>query len=259
MPINATTEYFRAEKRFMSAKTREEKISALEEMIRELPKHKGSENLLAQLKGRLAKLKREREKKGVRKSGITKEGYAQVCIIGPTNTGKSTLLKKITGAEPEIEEHPFTTIEPQVGMMDYKGIKIQIVEIPALFKPEHMSIVRTCDAVVITGSVNEMYKLLIDFGIDKKTLPVNISENPESIKEKIWRMLDMIIAYSKDEKTLSPIALPKNSTIRNFAECIHKDFIKNFRFARLWRNGLIKQVGLEYELENNDVIEIFLK
>ncbi len=50
MPINATQDYYLAEERYLQADTREEKIAALQDMIRELPKHKGTENLLGQLK-----------------------------------------------------------------------------------------------------------------------------------------------------------------------------------------------------------------
>ena len=53
MPINAGYEYFNAEKRYLDAQTLDEKITALEEMIKVAPKHKGSENLLAELKTRL--------------------------------------------------------------------------------------------------------------------------------------------------------------------------------------------------------------
>jgi hypothetical protein len=59
MPVNAPAEYFKAEEKFHSSKTREEKIAALEEMIRLLPRHHGSENMIAQLKSRLSKMKKE--------------------------------------------------------------------------------------------------------------------------------------------------------------------------------------------------------
>ncbi len=92
MPVNAPFEYYRAEEKFKSAKTKEEKIAALEEMVRMMPRHHGSENALAQLKSRLAKLRKEGERKGSKKTGIKKEGEAQVCLIGFANSGKSWLL-----------------------------------------------------------------------------------------------------------------------------------------------------------------------
>ena len=80
MPVNAGSEYFAAEKRYLEARSKEEKIKTLEEMIRALPKHKGSEHLLAQLKHRLKKLKEEKTTKATAKPkfSIKKEGAAQV-------------------------------------------------------------------------------------------------------------------------------------------------------------------------------------
>ena len=101
MPVNAPAEYFKAEERFKSAKTREEKILALEEMVRLMPRHHGSEKALAQLKSRLAKLRKETSKGGgAHKEGLKKEGEAQICIIGLANSGKSWLLSRLTKAQP---------------------------------------------------------------------------------------------------------------------------------------------------------------
>src|SRR3989338_9289658 len=134
MPVNAPYEYYKAEEKFKSAKSKAEKIAALEEMLRLMPRHHGSENVLAQLKARLSKLRKESDKKGGgRRAGVKKEGDAQVCIIGLANTGKSTLLAKLTEAKPKIAQAPYTTTRPEVGMMDYKGIKVQLVEIPSTF------------------------------------------------------------------------------------------------------------------------------
>ena len=59
---NQSPFYQKAEARFLSAKTTEEKLDALEEMIKECPKHKSSENMLANLKTRYKKLKSQLEK-----------------------------------------------------------------------------------------------------------------------------------------------------------------------------------------------------
>lgn len=262
MPINATPEYFKAEEKFRSAKTKEEKILALEEMIRTAPKHKGGEHLLADLRGKLAKLKKEAEKKkGAKKEGISKEGDAQVCLLGFTNSGKSTLLKKLTNAEPVISQHKFTTIKPEVGMMDYKGIKIQLVEIPPTFKPGHMSIARTCELICFVikdeKERRELEKIKEENYIRVKHIFLNPwKEDAGKIKQKIWDSLGLIIAYTKDSKGISPMALPKDATVKDFATRIHKDFVKNFRFAQLLRNGRKMQVGINYPLKHGDILEI---
>ncbi|MEK6858672.1 MAG: GTPase [Nanoarchaeota archaeon] len=134
MPINAGYEYFNAEKRYLDAQTLDEKITALEEMIKVAPKHKGSENLLAELKTRLKKFREKSErvkKSGGGKKGIKKEGY-QVVLAGLTNSGKSALLAALTNARPLVSPHLYTTLEPALGTMDYEGVKAQVVDQPSI-------------------------------------------------------------------------------------------------------------------------------
>ena len=55
MPANLPPQYFEAEKNFRSAKSPAEKIAALEEMLAIMPKHKGTDHLRAELRGKIAK------------------------------------------------------------------------------------------------------------------------------------------------------------------------------------------------------------
>ena len=153
MPINAGVEYFIAEEAYREAKTTDDKILALEKMMKLAPKHKGAHTLLAQLKKKLSVLRKESAKAKAAASKrprfvIKKEGAAQVCILGLTNSGKSLLLRALTNANVEVGAYPFTTKTPAIGMMDYEGVKIQLVEIPATFDAESMSIARTCDLLL---------------------------------------------------------------------------------------------------------------
>ncbi|MBS3056252.1 MAG: TGS domain-containing protein [Candidatus Aenigmarchaeota archaeon] len=261
MPINATPEYYKAEERYRNAKSTEEKIALLEEMIRLAPKHKGGEHLLASLRGKLAKLKKENISKKTGKSyGITKEGDCQVCIIGMPNSGKSTMLKKLTSAKPAISSYPFTTKKPEIGMIDYNGIKLQLVEIPSTFEVRFLSICRTADIVILLArnesEKKELQELLDKWSIRTKQLVIRQDYNEAKIKSDIWKMSGLMSVYTKN----TPMALPANSTIKDFAHRIHKDFIKNFRFARVKRRikgkERIMQVGLDYVLEDGDVVEV---
>jgi ribosome-interacting GTPase 1 len=137
MPANLTPQYLEAEKRFRQAKTPAEKISALEDMLALIPKHKGTEKMQADLKRRLSKAREEAQRKG--KAGargfayhVPREGAGQVVLVGPPNSGKSTLLAMLTNAEPEIAPYPFTTRKPLPGMMEFENIKIQLVDLPPL-------------------------------------------------------------------------------------------------------------------------------
>jgi ribosome-interacting GTPase 1 len=137
MPANLTPQYLDADKRFRQAKTAAEKISALEDMLALIPKHKGTEKMQADLKRRLSKAREEAQKRG--KAGargntyhVPREGAGQVVLVGPPNSGKSTLLAMLTNAIPEVGDYPFTTRKPLPGMMDFENVKIQLVDLPPI-------------------------------------------------------------------------------------------------------------------------------
>jgi ribosome-interacting GTPase 1 len=135
MPANLTPEYHRAEQQFRVAKTPEQKLEALEEMLRTIPKHKGTDHLQADLKSRIAKLRKEPGKKGARGSFsyiIPREGAGQVAIAGPPNSGKSSLVRALTHATPAVGEYPFTTREATPGMMPFEDVAFQLVDLPPL-------------------------------------------------------------------------------------------------------------------------------
>lgn len=274
MPVNAPVEYYKAEEAYKSARTREEKIKYLEEMIRLLPKHKSSENVLAQLRSRLAKLKKQKETKVGRQTfSIKKEGVGQVCLIGLSNSGKSTLLKQLTGVDVEIAEFPYTTIKPEVGMMRYEDVWIQIIEIPSTFDPQWMGIAHSADLIIrvvdgdgnIDGQRKELNEVLKKFRIKTKAIKV-ITKRPinlEKLKSEIWNNLDVIRVYTKTQGKSAekkPIVMKKGSTVKDAVKEIHKEFLKHFRFVRIWGKSVKfdgTTVGLEHVLEDGDIIQIF--
>jgi hypothetical protein len=268
MPTNVTVEYVKAQQKYLNAKTREEKIAALEEMISTAPSHKGAEVLRAQLKQRLAKLKQKRESKSSRKIvTIPKEGDAQVCILGLTQSGKSTLLSKLTNAKPEISNHPFTTVKPEIGTCDYEGVKIQLIEVPSSFHPMYMSIAQNADSIVLLyrseDELNELKNILSRFRLKKSFVEVNRDDSLEEIKGKIWNSLEMIRIYCKEpgkKPESKPMVMRKGSTVGDAAKRLHKDFLKYFRFARVWGSSKYdgEKVGLEHKLEDKDILEIHI-
>jgi ribosome-interacting GTPase 1 len=135
MPANLSPEYHRAEERLRAAKSVSEKIDALEEMLRVIPKHKGTDHMQADLKSRIAKARKEGGKKGG-KAGfsyiIPREGAGQVALTGPPNSGKSSLVRALTHATPAVGDYPFTTREPVPGMMPFEDIAFQLVDLPPL-------------------------------------------------------------------------------------------------------------------------------
>jgi len=153
MPANLTPEYRQADARFRSAVTKEEKIAALEEMLRVIPKHKGTEKLQADLRSRLSKLRRE-PRKGQAKGfshRIPREGAGQVALVGCPNAGKSSLVAALTHATPEVAPYPLTTRDATPGMMPFEDIAFQLLDLPPLCE-EHVEpwvydLVRAADMV----------------------------------------------------------------------------------------------------------------
>jgi ribosome-interacting GTPase 1 len=135
MPANLPPAYHDAERRYRAAKAPDEKLEALQEMLRLIPKHKGTEKLQAGIKSRIAKLKQEPRQKGAARSRshhIPREGAAQIALVGPPNTGKSLLVDRLTHASPEVADYPFTTREALPGMMPFEDIAFQLVDLPPL-------------------------------------------------------------------------------------------------------------------------------
>jgi len=140
MPANLPPPYHEAEARYRAASTPQDKIAALEEMLRIMPKHKGTDKLQADIKARIAKLKRQPKKAaGTRTVShhIPKEGAGQVALVGPPNGGKSSLVDRLTHASPEVADYPFTTREATPGMMPFEDIAIQLIDLPPL-SDEHV-------------------------------------------------------------------------------------------------------------------------
>jgi ribosome-interacting GTPase 1 len=142
MPTNLPPDYFAVERRFRSAESTEEKIALLEEMLGTIPKHKGTDHLRADLRRKLSRLKQatQSKKRGDRHASsyhVTPEGAGQAVLVGPTNVGKSALLRALTRAEPEVSDAPYTTWEPMPGMMAIDDIQIQLIDTPPL-NPDFM-------------------------------------------------------------------------------------------------------------------------
>lgn len=306
MPININDpEYTKAEKLFHESKTIEDQLIALNKMISHAPSHKGAENLRQQLTTRRKKLELQLEKKKKAakstKIGIKKEDM-QVIIVGYSNVGKSSLLKILTNAQPKISEIKYTTKEPQVGIMEYQGVQIQVVEIPAIDGDFFdKSIAHTADTILlmitnfediekiknflsmITGKIIIVYakndllspeeKRKMHARLQSKrynfelisSIPHNKENGIEELKEKIFNSFEIIRVFTKEpgkNKSLKPIILKPNSTVKDVAEKILKGFSKKVKVTKIWGpsskfGGQI--VGLNHKLKDLDTVEFSTK
>jgi len=142
MPANLNPEYKAAEAAFKKARDPHERLEHLREMLRVIPKHKGTDHLQADLKTRIKELSADLtgpKKTGARTAPPTfvhPEGAGQVALLGPPNTGKSALHARLTGSHAASEAYAFTTQYPQPGMFEHEDVSFQLVDLPPL-SPDH--------------------------------------------------------------------------------------------------------------------------
>ena len=225
---NQSPFYQKAEVKFLSAQTDEERVKALEEMIRECPKHKSSEKMLANLKTRYRKLKEKisRDKKVQKsrggKAGVKKEDM-QAVIIGMTNSGKSSLINLLTNVNPQINANRFTTNYPIVGMMGYAGTSIQIIEIPAIESEYYdKGLAHTADTILLLvteiAQIKPMQELLTK-APGKKIIVLNKSDTlTENEKRKLSATLqskkhNFILISTKTKQGIEEL---KNKIFQSF-------------------------------------------
>lgn len=118
MPANLTPEYKAAEAEFRQARTPEDRLSWLREMLRTIPKHKGTEHLRGDIKTRIKDLTQNlaAPRKGGARTGpptvVRREGAGPDGAARSPNSGKSALHARLTGSHADVEPYPFTTQFP---------------------------------------------------------------------------------------------------------------------------------------------------
>lgn len=136
MPANLTPEYKAAAEAFRRAREPQERLDCLREMLRVIPRHKGTDHLQADLKRRVRELDEEVQapKRSGARSGpslvVRPEGAAQIALLGPPNSGKSLLHARLTGSGAKSGPYPYTTQYPEPGMTRWQDVSFQLVDLP---------------------------------------------------------------------------------------------------------------------------------
>jgi hypothetical protein len=150
-----------------------EKIKAIQDEIHRTQINKATEHHIGLLKAKIAKLRREQEKIQTKKSGVSSEGFdirrtgdATVVFIGLPSVGKSTLLNMLTGSRSAVAAYQFTTLTVVPGMLEYRGARIQILDLPGIIEGASkgkglgkriLAVARNADLVILILDVFQPY------------------------------------------------------------------------------------------------------
>lgn len=215
-----------------------QQIKKLEEEIKKTPYNKATEHHIGRLKAKLARLREELEKAKAKTArtqqfAIKKEGDATVVLVGFPSVGKSTLLNALTGAKSEVADYDFTTLKPIPGMLEYKGARIQIIDVPGLIEGaskgkgkgrEVLAMVRNADMVLIIVDVFNLHQI----DIIKKELyeaGIRLDQKPPEViikkKDRGGIKITSTVPLSLDERTI--VEILKEYRIHNADVLIRED------------------------------------
>eukprot|EP00160_Parvularia_atlantis_P017815 Unigene6295_Nuclearia_a/m.19387 Unigene6295_Nuclearia_a/g.19387 ORF Unigene6295_Nuclearia_a/g.19387 Unigene6295_Nuclearia_a/m.19387 type:complete len:369 (-) Unigene6295_Nuclearia_a:43-1149(-) len=146
-----------------------ERIAEIEAEMAKTQKNKATSYHLGRLKAQVAKLRRELlEPKGGGGGGpgegfdVAKTGVARIGFIGFPSVGKSTLMTKLTGTYSEVAAYEFTTLTTVPGVLQVRGAKFQILDLPGIIEGakdgkgrgrQVIAVARTCSLIFMVLDV----------------------------------------------------------------------------------------------------------
>jgi ribosome-interacting GTPase 1 len=197
MPANLPPQYYELEREYTREHDPREKLRLAKELLRVMPKHKGTDKLQAEMKAKISKLKKQidggAKSHGARQATahdhIDKEGAGQVILIGPPNCGKSSLVETLTHAKPIVADYPYTTREPMTGMTVFETVQIQLIDTPPISSEMYENylsgLIRNCDLVVMVADlaaktmVEDIRFILSKLEEKRIILQSEVTEEPE--------------------------------------------------------------------------------
>lgn len=280
MPANLPPQYYELERKFKVELDNKVKLKMAEELLRMMPKHKGTNRLMGEMKSKISDIKKlvasgdkvHGANKTVNFDSIDKEGCRQIILIGPPNSGKSSLLESLTNAKPIVADYPYSTREPLSGMMNYKSISFQLIDTPPisseLFESYMNSLIRNADLVVLVADLSAdsmvediqfildkmeergikfLSEILDEEKIDKVNDKLVIIAAHKSYEdesgEKLVKLKELMSGY-----TITKTSILDEETLENFKQSI-------FEALKIMR-VFTKKVGKEPDFDDPIVLPI---
>ncbi|MBT3397386.1 TGS domain-containing protein [archaeon] len=225
---NQSPFYQRAEQEFHEATTDEERIACLEVMMKEVPKHKSSENMRKNLTNRYKKLKAsvaKQKKSGKSSQQGIKKADMQCVLAGFPNTGKSQLFTLLTNQEAKISPHEFTTYKPQLGTFKFEEAQIQIIDQPSF--PNHSkNLVNSTDTILLLVESLDQIKKAEEFLYRSKAKIILIFNKSDLLNENEKRKVkaNLKSKHKKLDSVLFSSINPKKEDIEKLKKKIFETF-----------------------------------
>jgi small GTP-binding protein len=267
----------------------EEKIKAIEDEMARTQYHKGTEHHFGKLRARLSHLRKlaGQHRKGGARFSVRKGGDATVILIGESFAGKSSIFNRLTGAHSKVADHPFTTQKIIPGIMDYKGVQIQVLDTPALElgEAEILSFASIADLVVIVcdsskGNLQNMMKGLERVKISRAPLVVInkcdvewgggfcvsalTGEGIDGLKEEVYRRLRLLRVYLKPKRGEAdrnrPLVVKEGASVKDVWEKLRLK--GEMEYALVWGSSAKfpgQKVGADHILKDGDVLTIAMR
>ena len=285
MPTNVTPEYKKAEEAYRQARDPTERLDCLKELLRTIPKHKGTEHLQADIKTRIKQLTEELS--GPRKGGMLAHDDVQFQLVDLPPVSDEFMEPWLTNAlqpadgallvidvnDPEcVEQIPVVSErleqkkiflrsawpglvdgEPETGQAD----DLFCLELPTLL------VANKCDLDPDPDEVKIVEELL---GLDFPALTVSAKtgHGVEEIGPFLFRALDIVRVYTKSPgkpaDTDRPFTVRRGGTVHDVAKLVHKDLARGLKFARMWGSEVFdgQQVGPDHLVTDGDIVELHL-
>lgn len=280
MPANLPPQYYELEREFRACKDPQEKLRMAQELLRIMPKHKGTDKLQAEMKAKISLLRKEVEQAhqqpggkhgGVAHDYIESEGSAQIIFIGAPNSGKSSLLASMTHAKPIVADYPYATREPLPGMTIFETVHFQLIDTPPisdeLFEPYMTNLVRNADIVALvcdlTDSQIEPHTEFIIRALEEKKIKLtpNLEHPPDDLR--YVGKPTLILAHKSDEE----LAFAREWLNKRFAgftviptTILDESTLEDFKRAAFQSLGVIrvytKHIGKDVELIDPVILPI---
>jgi GTPase len=157
---------------------------------------------------------------------------ADIGIIGMPNAGKSSLLSALTKARPKIANYPFTTINPNLGVVMYNDKEITLADIPGIIEGAHEGIglgdkflrhIERCKSLIHMIDINDN----------------DLLENYQKVRKELSKYSKNLLK-KKEIIIFNKIDIVNNEEIKNRVNFFKKKIKKNiYKISVLQNKGLI--------------------